>query len=86
MMDSIDPTVIGLPDDRVRKPQQSSPTDGLPPEVHRKIVEAFEIFDHEHNKTVDMREIGTIIRSLGFCPSESELQEVTKHDFLALFD
>ena len=24
------------------------------------------------------REIGTIIRSLGFCPSEAELQEVTR--------
>ena len=46
--------------------------------MHRKIVDAFETFDHEHNKTVDMREIGTIIRSLGFCPSEAELQEVTR--------
>ena len=25
-----------------------------------------------------LREIGTIIRSLGFCPSEAELQEVTR--------
>merc|ERR1712018_1120276 len=77
VMDSFDPTVIGLPDDRMRKPQPS-PTDGLPPEVQRKIVDAFETFDHEHNKTVDAREIGTIIRSLGFCPSEAELQEVTR--------
>ena len=34
----------------------SSIADGLPAEVHRKIVDAFETFDHEHNKTVDMRE------------------------------
>ena len=30
------------------------------------------------NKTVDVREIGTIIRSLGYCPSEAELQEVLR--------
>ena len=33
-----------------------------------------QVFDHENNKTVDVREIGTIIRSLGHCPSESQLQ------------
>ncbi|KAL1124633.1 hypothetical protein AAG570_001257, partial [Ranatra chinensis] len=40
------------------------------------IVEAFEVFDHAGNKTVDVREIGTIIRSLGCCPSEAEIQEI----------
>uniref|UniRef100_A0A8C8R867 EF-hand calcium binding domain 2 n=1 Tax=Pelusios castaneus TaxID=367368 RepID=A0A8C8R867_9SAUR len=44
----------------------------------KKITDAFEVFDHECNKTVDVREIGTIIRSLGCCPSEGEL-----HDMLA---
>ena len=34
-------------------------------ELQKKIQEAFEVFDHEHNNTVDVREIGTIIRSLG---------------------
>ncbi|XP_077024631.1 dynein regulatory complex protein 8 isoform X2 [Tamandua tetradactyla] len=47
-------------------------------EFHRKIREAFEVFDHESNNTVDVREIGTIIRSLGCCPSEGEL-----HDLIA---
>ncbi|XP_044123002.1 dynein regulatory complex protein 8 isoform X2 [Neovison vison] len=47
-------------------------------EYHRKIKEAFEVFDHEANNTVDVREIGTIIRSLGCCPSEGEL-----HDLIA---
>ncbi|XP_029409974.1 dynein regulatory complex protein 8 [Nannospalax galili] len=42
-------------------------------EIHKKIKEAFEVFDHESNNTVDVREIGTIIRSLGCCPSEGEL-------------
>ena len=47
-------------------------------EIEKRITEAFEIFDHENNKTVDVREIGTIVRSLGCCPSEGEL-----HDMLA---
>uniref|UniRef100_A0AAY4BH90 EF-hand domain-containing protein n=1 Tax=Denticeps clupeoides TaxID=299321 RepID=A0AAY4BH90_9TELE len=44
-------------------------------EVHKKISDAFDVFDHERNKTVDVREIGTIIRSLGCFPTEGELQE-----------
>ncbi|XP_051003938.1 dynein regulatory complex protein 8 [Acomys russatus] len=47
-------------------------------ELHKKIKDAFEVFDHEGNNTVDVREIGTIIRSLGCCPTEGEL-----HDFIA---
>ncbi|XP_071490588.1 dynein regulatory complex protein 8-like [Diadema antillarum] len=47
-------------------------------DIQKKITDAFDIFDHESNKTVDVREIGTIIRSLGCCPSEGEL-----HDLLA---
>ncbi|XP_043779617.1 dynein regulatory complex protein 8 isoform X1 [Cervus elaphus] len=47
-------------------------------EFHKKIKEAFEVFDHESNSTVDVREVGTIIRSLGCCPSEGEL-----HDLIA---
>uniref|UniRef100_A0A674IS00 EF-hand calcium binding domain 2 n=1 Tax=Terrapene triunguis TaxID=2587831 RepID=A0A674IS00_9SAUR len=47
-------------------------------DIQKKITDAFEVFDHECNKTVDVREIGTIIRSLGCCPSEGEL-----HDMLA---
>uniref|UniRef100_A0A0B6ZAM9 EF-hand domain-containing protein n=1 Tax=Arion vulgaris TaxID=1028688 RepID=A0A0B6ZAM9_9EUPU len=49
--------------------------------TQRKIKEAFSIFDHESNKTVDVREVGTIIRSLYCCPSEAEL-----HDMLAEID
>ena len=36
----------------------------------KDVTEAFDIFDHEKNKAVDVREIGTIVRSLGCCPSE----------------
>nr|XP_018912017.1 PREDICTED: EF-hand calcium-binding domain-containing protein 2 [Bemisia tabaci] len=45
-------------------------------DFEKKIIEAFEVFDHGGNKTVDVREVGTIIRSLGCCPSEAEVQEV----------
>ena len=31
----------------------------LTSEVQNKVVEAFEVFDHENNKTVDVREVGT---------------------------
>ena len=34
------------------------------------------MFDHEQNKTVDVREVGTIIRSLGCFPNEAELQDM----------
>ncbi|XP_043914063.1 dynein regulatory complex protein 8 [Protopterus annectens] len=47
-------------------------------DLQKKITEAFEVFDHEKNSTVDVREVGTIVRSLGCCPSEGEL-----HDMLA---
>ncbi|CAH1388661.1 unnamed protein product [Nezara viridula] len=45
-------------------------------DLERKIVEAFEVFDHAGNKTVDIREVGTIIRSLGCVPTEAEIQEI----------
>ena len=44
--------------------------------VQKQIEEAFDIFDHEGNKTVDVREVGTIMRSLDFCPTENELNDV----------
>eukprot|EP00062_Callorhinchus_milii_P013239 gi/632961133/ref/XP_007896588.1/ PREDICTED: EF-hand calcium-binding domain-containing protein 2 [Callorhinchus milii] len=47
-------------------------------EFHKKITDAFAVFDHDSNNTVDVREVGTIVRSLGCCPSEGEL-----HDLLA---
>ena len=46
-------------------PYDTHTSDSLSPEVQKKVLDAFEVFDHEQNKTVDAREIGTIIRSLG---------------------
>ncbi|KAI6071957.1 EF-hand calcium-binding domain-containing protein 2 isoform X2 [Aix galericulata] len=51
-------------------------TDGAVAEIEKKIIEAFEVFDHECNKTVDVREIGSIVRSLGCFPTEAELHEL----------
>lgn len=45
-------------------------------ELERKIVDAFEIFDHTGNKTIDVREVGTVVRALGCCPTEAEVQEI----------
>jgi Ca2+-binding EF-hand superfamily protein len=33
--------------------------------LDKKVIEAFMVFDHTNSNTVDVREVGTIIRSLG---------------------
>lgn len=45
-------------------------------DLDKKITDAFLIFDHQGNKTVDVREIGTILRYLGCVPSENEINEI----------
>lgn len=45
-------------------------------DLEKKIADAFLIFDHQGNKTVDVREVGTILRSVGCVPSENEINEV----------
>ncbi|XP_075987515.1 dynein regulatory complex protein 8-like isoform X2 [Anticarsia gemmatalis] len=45
-------------------------------DLEKRIIEAFEVFDHSGKQVVDVREIGTILRSLGCCPTEAEIQEV----------
>jgi hypothetical protein len=44
--------------------------------LKRQIRRAFEVFDHERNGTVDVREVGTILRSLGAAPSEADLHHI----------
>jgi len=48
----------------------------IDPVLKTKIADAFDIFDNEGNKTVDSRELGIIIRSLGCCPTDEEVKEV----------
>ncbi|EEZ99756.1 dynein regulatory complex protein 8 isoform X1 [Tribolium castaneum] len=45
-------------------------------DLERRIADAFEVFDHAGNKTVDVREVATIVRALGCCPTEAEIQEI----------
>lgn len=45
-------------------------------DLERKIADAFEVFDHAGSKWIDIREVGTIIRALGCCPTEAEVQEL----------
>ena len=35
--------------------ESKAPVDPVVAEIHKKIEEAFDIFDHESNKTVDVR-------------------------------
>ncbi|KAJ3592965.1 hypothetical protein NHX12_005303 [Muraenolepis orangiensis] len=43
---------------------------------HRRINDAFQVFDHDLNNTVDVREMGAIVRSLGCFPTEAELLDI----------
>ncbi|KFP73288.1 EF-hand calcium-binding domain-containing protein 2, partial [Apaloderma vittatum] len=45
-------------------------------EVEKKIIEAFGVFDPECSKTVNAREVGSIVRSLDCFPTEAELHEL----------
>ncbi|XP_049771624.1 dynein regulatory complex protein 8 [Schistocerca cancellata] len=45
-------------------------------DLEKRIIEAFEVFDHAGNKSIDVREVCTIVRSLGCCPTEAEIQEI----------
>lgn len=45
-------------------------------DLEKRITDAFLIFDHQGNKTVDVREIGTILRYLHCVPSENEINEI----------
>ena len=61
---------------RLFKEQQSYLIVNITNDLEKKIAEAFLIFDHHDNKTVDIREIGSILRFLGCVPSEAEVSEV----------
>ncbi|CAL1603902.1 unnamed protein product [Knipowitschia caucasica] len=45
-------------------------------DFHKKIKTAFKAFDTKGNNTVDHREIGTIMFSLGCFPSQAEVHDV----------
>lgn len=45
-------------------------------ELEKRISDAFCIFDHHGDKTIDVREVGTVLRFLGCAPSEQEINEI----------
>ncbi|CAH8528386.1 unnamed protein product [Dicrocoelium dendriticum] len=47
-------------------------------ELEAKITEAFDLFDHERNKTIDFRELGTVIRAIGGVPTEAEILRLVR--------
>uniref|UniRef100_A0A1B6KUQ2 EF-hand domain-containing protein n=1 Tax=Graphocephala atropunctata TaxID=36148 RepID=A0A1B6KUQ2_9HEMI len=60
-----------------RQSSSSNPEEELPVnELGHRITEVFEIYDHGGNKTVDVKDVGTIIRSLGCCPTEAEVKDI----------
>merc|ERR1712139_763002 len=42
-------------------------------ELKKRIKKAFKVFDEDNNNITDVREVGTIMRSLGVNPTEKEL-------------
>merc|ERR1719305_296282 len=49
------------------------PDDPQTKERKKRIKDAFKVFDEENNDIADVREVGTIMRSLGVNPTEKEL-------------
>uniref|UniRef100_A0A1B0G5B7 EF-hand domain-containing protein n=1 Tax=Glossina morsitans morsitans TaxID=37546 RepID=A0A1B0G5B7_GLOMM len=50
--------------------------EGVSAELEKRICEAFCIFDHVGDKTIDVREVGTVLRFLGCAPTEKEVNDV----------
>lgn len=46
--------------------------------LEKRIFEAFKIYDHDNHNMVDAREVGSILRSLGCVPTESEIKEIVQ--------
>ncbi|XP_076012193.1 dynein regulatory complex protein 8 [Genypterus blacodes] len=58
--------------------RRQSAAESILSETHKKIRAAFKTFDYVSNNTVDVREIGTIMYSLGCFPTQTQI-----HDFIA---
>ncbi|XP_065691577.1 dynein regulatory complex protein 8 [Patagioenas fasciata] len=56
--------------------EEGNSQDGAVAEIEKKIIEAFEVFDQGGDKTVSIRDIGSIVRSLGCFPTEAEIHEL----------
>ena len=45
-------------------------------EFQKQIKDAFSLFDKDSKGVCDVREVGTIVRHLGICPTEIELRDM----------
>ncbi|XP_037946573.1 dynein regulatory complex protein 8 [Teleopsis dalmanni] len=45
-------------------------------DLEKRISDAFCVFDHHGDKSIDVREAGTVLRFLGCVPTEQEINEV----------
>ena len=45
-------------------------------EVQKMIKNAFSLFDKDSKGVCDVREVGTVVRHLGICPTEIELRDM----------
>ena len=57
-----------------RPPAEPKPDTEQVIELKKKIRERFGVFDREERNACDVREVGTIIRSLNVYPTEKQLQ------------
>lgn len=56
------------------QPKPAPPPSEQVIEAKKKIGDAFSVFDREGKNVCDVREVGTIIRSLNVYPTEKQLQ------------
>ena len=45
--------------------------------IHLRAAAAFRVFDADGQNTIDVRELGSVVRSLGLVPTEAELNAMT---------
>lgn len=69
-------TVRLADDDFINPTTTTAPTVNITNDLERRIADAFQIFDHHGNRSVDVREIGSIIRYLGCVPDENEICQI----------
>lgn len=45
-------------------------------DLEQKIFDFFEIFDFSGNNSIDVKEVATVVRALGACPTQAEVEEI----------
>eukprot|EP00299_Pterocystis_sp_00344_P004456 c1546_g1_i1.p1 GENE.c1546_g1_i1~~c1546_g1_i1.p1 ORF type:complete len:157 (-),score=35.52 c1546_g1_i1:28-498(-) len=50
----------------------------VPPEVLAEYKEAFSLFDRDGSGTINTRDVGIVLRSLGATPTEAEINDIIK--------